>query len=90
VPHAPGVGDDGVLRHVAEELAGLGRVAAVRDHREQHLGVVDDVVVWDKFGTSPRQAIGRRKHVEFNTYYEHENNTGKHPNKPENAVGLAG
>ena len=29
------------------------------------------------------------KHVEFNTYYEHENNTGKHPNKPENAVGLA-
>jgi hypothetical protein len=28
-------------------------------------------------------------HVEFNTYYEHENNTAEHPNKPENVVGLA-
>jgi len=31
--------------------------------------------------------VGR--HVEFNVYYEHENNTGKAPNHPENAVGLA-
>jgi hypothetical protein len=31
--------------------------------------------------------VGR--HVEFNVYYEHENNTGKHPNQPENEVGLA-
>jgi hypothetical protein len=31
--------------------------------------------------------VGR--HVEFNAYYEHENNTGKAPNHPENAVGLA-
>ena len=31
--------------------------------------------------------IGR--HVEFNPYYEHENNTGGHKNHPENAVGLA-
>jgi hypothetical protein len=29
------------------------------------------------------------KHFEFNTYYEHENNTGKHPNNPVNQVGLA-
>jgi hypothetical protein len=29
------------------------------------------------------------KHVQFNTYYEHENNTGKHPNMPVNEVGLA-
>jgi len=29
------------------------------------------------------------KHLQFNTYYEHENNTGKHPNKSKNAVGLA-
>jgi hypothetical protein len=29
------------------------------------------------------------KHVEFNLYYEHENNTGKHPNQPVNEVGLA-
>jgi hypothetical protein len=29
------------------------------------------------------------KHVEFNTYYEHENNTGKHPNRQQNSVGLA-
>lgn len=29
------------------------------------------------------------KHVEFNPYYEHENNTGGHENHPENAVGLA-
>ena len=28
-------------------------------------------------------------HVEFNPYYEHENNTGGHKNHPENAVGLA-
>jgi hypothetical protein len=29
------------------------------------------------------------KHVEFNVYYEHENNTGKRPNQPVNEVGLA-
>ena len=29
------------------------------------------------------------KHVEFNPYYEHENNTGGKTNHPENAVGLA-
>lgn len=29
------------------------------------------------------------KHVQFNTYYEHENNTGKHPNQQVNEVGLA-
>jgi hypothetical protein len=29
------------------------------------------------------------KHFEFNTYYEHENNTGKHPDNPVNQVGLA-
>jgi len=28
-------------------------------------------------------------HVEFNPYYEHENNTGGHKNHPENGVGLA-
>jgi len=31
--------------------------------------------------------VGR--HVQFNLYYEHENNTGGHTNHPENAVGLA-
>jgi hypothetical protein len=29
------------------------------------------------------------KHVQFNSYYEHENNTGKHPNNSVNEVGLA-
>jgi hypothetical protein len=29
------------------------------------------------------------KHVEFNPYYEHENDTGKHPNKSTNSIGLA-
>jgi hypothetical protein len=29
------------------------------------------------------------KYVELNPYYEHENDTGKHPNKQENFVGLA-
>jgi hypothetical protein len=29
------------------------------------------------------------KHVEFNAYYEHENNTGGPADHPENAVGLA-
>jgi hypothetical protein len=28
-------------------------------------------------------------HVEFNPYYEHENNTGKHPNQQTNSIGLA-
>jgi len=28
------------------------------------------------------------KHVQFNTYYEHENNTGKAPNTQQNSVGL--
>jgi hypothetical protein len=29
------------------------------------------------------------KHVEFNPYYEHDNNTNKHPNKQVNSFGLA-
>jgi hypothetical protein len=29
------------------------------------------------------------KHVEFDTYYEHENNTGKSPNTQQNYIGLA-
>jgi hypothetical protein len=29
------------------------------------------------------------KHVEFNLYYEHDNNTNKHPNKQVNSAGLA-
>lgn len=29
------------------------------------------------------------KHVQFNTYYEHDNNTGKHPNKQQSSFGLA-
>jgi hypothetical protein len=29
------------------------------------------------------------KHVQFNTYYEHENNTGKRPNQPRNDIGVA-
>ena len=29
------------------------------------------------------------KHVEFNTYYEHENDTGKSPNRQQNYIGLA-
>lgn len=29
------------------------------------------------------------KHVQSNSYFEHENNTGKHPNQRVNAVGLA-
>jgi uncharacterized protein DUF2490 len=30
-----------------------------------------------------------RKHVEFNPYYEHDNNTNKHPNKRASSFGLA-
>jgi hypothetical protein len=29
------------------------------------------------------------KHVQFDTYYEHDNNTGKRPNKQRSVVGLA-
>jgi hypothetical protein len=29
------------------------------------------------------------KHVEFNTYFEHDNNTGKHPNQQVISAGLA-
>jgi hypothetical protein len=29
------------------------------------------------------------KHVQFDSYYEHENNTGKRPNRSDNEVGLA-
>jgi uncharacterized protein DUF2490 len=29
------------------------------------------------------------KHVQFNSYYEHDNNTGKHPNKQQSSIGLA-
>jgi hypothetical protein len=29
------------------------------------------------------------KHVQFNTYHKHENNTGKSPNQSKNDIGLA-
>jgi hypothetical protein len=29
------------------------------------------------------------KHVQFDSYFEHENNTGKRPNKQDEEVGLA-
>jgi len=29
------------------------------------------------------------KHTQFNAYYEHENNTGKHPNRQEHFVGAS-
>jgi hypothetical protein len=29
------------------------------------------------------------KHMQFNPYYEHDNNTGKHPNQQVNSIGLA-
>lgn len=29
------------------------------------------------------------KHVQFDAYYQHENNTGKHPNRQNNFIGLA-
>jgi hypothetical protein len=29
------------------------------------------------------------KHVQFDLYYEHQNNTGKRPNKPDNGIGFA-
>jgi hypothetical protein len=29
------------------------------------------------------------KHVQFNPYYEHDNNTGKHPNQQVNSIGMA-
>ena len=31
---------------------------------------------------------GWARHVQFDPYYEHENNTGKSPNQQVNAVGL--
>jgi hypothetical protein len=47
---------------------------------------------YNKWGTTSLHAgslfpVG--KHVEFNAYYEHDNNTGKHPNQQVNSVGLA-
>jgi hypothetical protein len=47
---------------------------------------------YDKWSTTSLYAgclfpVG--KHVEFNTYYEHDNNTGKHPNQQVNSAGLA-
>jgi hypothetical protein len=47
---------------------------------------------YNKWSTTTEYAgcllpVGR--HVEFNPYYEHENDTGKRPNKQENYVGLA-
>jgi len=47
---------------------------------------------YDKWSTTTEYAgclfpVGQ--HVEFNPYYEHENDTGKHPNVSSNFVGLA-
>jgi hypothetical protein len=36
-----------------------------------------------------RLLVSRGKHVQFNSYYEHENNTGKTPNEQRNQIGLA-
>jgi hypothetical protein len=47
---------------------------------------------YDKWSTTDLYAgclfpVGKR--VQFNTYYEHENNTGKKPNQQKNDIGLA-
>jgi hypothetical protein len=47
---------------------------------------------YQKWSTTALYAGGRfpvGKHVVFNTYYEHQNNTGKKPNQQQNYVGLA-
>jgi hypothetical protein len=47
---------------------------------------------YDKWSTTTEFAgclLPVGKHVEFNPYYEHENDTGKHPNVSSNFVGLA-
>ena len=47
---------------------------------------------YDKWSTISLYAGGLfpiGKHVEFNAYYEHDNNTGKRPNKQQASIGLA-
>jgi hypothetical protein len=47
---------------------------------------------YDKWSTTSLYAgclFPIRKHFEFNTYYEHDNNTGKSPNQQVNSFGLA-
>jgi hypothetical protein len=47
---------------------------------------------YDKWSTTTEYAgclLPVGKHVEFNPYYEHENDTGKSPNTQENFIGLA-
>jgi len=44
---------------------------------------------WSTTALHVRSLFPVGRHVEFNAYYEHENNTGGKTNHPENAVGLA-
>ena len=46
---------------------------------------------YDKWSTTSLYAgvlLPVGKHVQFDPYYEHDNNTGKHPNQQVNSIGL--
>jgi len=72
----------------------LERTVAVHSYHLIPYGAVEPYYEskFNKWSTTALYAgcllpVGR--HVEFNPYYEHENNTGGHKNHPENALGLA-
>jgi hypothetical protein len=52
-------------------------------------GGASGAVIWSTTALYLGSLFPVGKHVQFNAYYEHENNTGKHLNQQVNAVGLA-
>jgi hypothetical protein len=84
---------NGILPGVTGKLS-LGRTFAIRPITSSP-HVAAEPYYESQYGKSSTTAlyVGSLfpvgKHVQFNSYFEHENNTGKHPNQQVNAVGLA-
>jgi hypothetical protein len=72
----------------------LERTAAIRSYHFIPYVAAEPYYVdkYHKWSTTDLYAGGLfpvGKHVQFDAYYEHENNTGKKPNQPKNDIGLA-
>jgi len=87
------VGPAGTQVATEETPAAAANTDALRNAAQNPVASLISVPLQENFnfGIGPADAgcsFPLGKHVEFNTYYEHDNNTGKTPNKQVNSAGL--
>jgi hypothetical protein len=90
--------EPGVLGHYASFALGTGHTKRIKEFifRSYHPAPYASAEVfyesqygkWSSTNLYAGCLLPVGKHVEFDPYYEHENNTGKHPNQQVNAAGL--